>query len=148
MSLLGVSTPALLFPAISLLLLAYTNRFLVIAQLIRSLYKQYNETPDKLMAKQIDHLRKRIRLIKQMQTWGVVAFIFCTLAMICLFFNGDMAGQMLFLGSLLLLLCSLVFCLIEISISGYALNIQLENLSNEAANQDRKDHSNEANDKR
>jgi hypothetical protein len=125
---LTITTPALLFPAISLLLLAYTNRFLVIAQLIRSLYKQYNETADHLMKAQIQHLRKRSNLIRHMQIWGVVSFIACTLTMFDLFAGWDFIAYWSFAISLLALLASLLVCLVEIVISGAALEIQLQNL--------------------
>jgi hypothetical protein len=123
-----ITTPALLFPAISLLLLAYTNRFLVIAQLIRSLYKQLNESQEQIMREQIDHLRQRISMIRQMQAWGVGAFICCTLSMMMLFVDYDRMGSYFFGASLVMLLISLVYSLYEIMISGYALNIQLKHL--------------------
>lgn len=123
-----ITTPALLFPAISLLLLAYTNRFLVIAQLIRSLYKQLNESQEQVMREQISHLRQRIVLIRHMQAWGVGAFICCTLSMMMLFVHHEQIGNYLFAASLIMLLISLIYSLYEILISGYALNIQLKHL--------------------
>lgn len=123
-----ITTPALLFPAISLLLLAYTNRFLVIAQLIRSLYKQNDEDPNSDIRKQILHLRVRITAIRRMQVAGVLAFIFCVITMFVLFLNWVIAANILFAASLLLLLVSLCFSLYEVQISGQALNLQLKNL--------------------
>lgn len=123
-----ITTPALLFPAISLLLLAYTNRFLVIAQLIRSLYKQNDEDPNSDIRKQILHLRVRITAIRRMQVAGVLAFIFCVITMFVLFLNWVFAANILFAASLLLLLVSLCFSLYEVQISGQALNLQLKNL--------------------
>nr|WP_221935085.1 DUF2721 domain-containing protein [Catenovulum sediminis] len=125
---MGITTPGLLFPAISLLLLAYTNRFLVIAGLTRSLYEQYKETEDGTMRVQIVHLRKRIKLIRHMQLWGVVSFIACTLAMLFSLFDYPTVGSIGFTFSLLALLVSLITCFREIYISGYALNMQLESL--------------------
>lgn len=124
----SLTTPALLFPAISLLFLAYTNRFIVISQLIRSLYKQHQQTPTKLMRQQIDHLRLRVWLIRMMQVWGVGSFIFCIISMLI-----AMAGAWAwaiggFVISLVALLVSLVISMIEIWISGYALRIQLKGL--------------------
>ncbi|WP_020406809.1 DUF2721 domain-containing protein [Hahella ganghwensis] len=123
-----ITTPALLFPAISLLLLAYTNRFLVLAQLIRTLYRQLHETKEHHMKEQILHLRKRIRLIRWMQSMGVLAFISCTLSMGVLLLEWEIIGGWLLGASLLLLFISLVISLIEIHISGTALSIQLNNL--------------------
>jgi hypothetical protein len=130
---MNLSTPALLFPAISLLLLAYTNRFLVIAQLIRSLYKQNDEDPNKDIRKQISHLRTRIIAIRRMQVAGVTSFIFCVITMFALFLGWLMIANILFATSLILLLTSLCFSLYEVQISGQALNLQLKNL------EDRKD---------
>ena len=74
---ISINIPALLFPAISLLLLAYTNRFLVIAQIIRELHKKYLEHADKaLIIDQIKNLRRRLTLIRDMQILGVLSFSF------------------------------------------------------------------------
>jgi len=123
-----ITTPALLFPAISLLLLAYTNRFLVIAQLIRSLYKQNDENPDMDLRNQILHLRIRIVAIRWMQVAGICSFIFCVITMIAIFNEMTQTANMLFAASLILLLVSLVISLYEVHISGHALNLQLKNL--------------------
>jgi len=128
-----ITTPALLFPALSLLLLAYTNRFLVIAQLIRSLYKQNDENPNLDIRNQIIHLRTRILAIRRMQVAGISSFILCVITMMTLFANMIKTSNILFAGSLVLLLISLCFSLYEVQISGQALNLQLKNL------EDRKD---------
>lgn len=125
---MSITTPALLFPAISLLLLAYTNRFLVIAQLIRSLYKQNAENPTMDLRKQILHLRVRIDAIRRMQVAGVTSFIFCVLTMFAIFMAWPIATNILFAASLFLLLVSLCFSLYEVQISGQALTLQLKNL--------------------
>ena len=125
---MGITTPALLFPAISLLMLAYTNRFLVIAQLIRSLYKQNAEDPDMDIRNQIIHLRLRILVIRRMQVAGILSFIFCVVTMMTLFLNFELLTSCLFGTSLILLLVSLCFSLYEVHISGHALNLQLKNL--------------------
>lgn len=125
---MNITTPALLFPAISLLLLAYTNRFLVIAQLIRALYREHDKDPSFDIRKQILHLRKRIIAIRRMQVAGIMSFIFCVLTMFALFFAWSQTASVLFAGSLVLLLISLSFSLYEVQISGQALNLQLEKL--------------------
>lgn len=129
-----LTTPALLFPAISLLLLAYTNRFLVIAQLIRSLYKQNDEHPNLDLKKQILHLRIRIVAIRRMQVAGISSFIFCVATMFALYIDQVEAAHAVFGASLLLLLLSLCFSLYEVYISGQALDLQLRNL--EAKNEE------------
>lgn len=123
-----ITTPALLFPAISLLLLAYTNRFLVIAQLIRSLYKQNDENPNMDIRKQILHLRTRILAIRRMQVAGISSFILCVITMMAIFIEQIEIARWLFASSLILLLISLCFSLYEVQISGQALNLQLKNL--------------------
>ena len=125
-----MTTPALLFPAISLLLLAYTNRFLVLAQLIRQLNNREGEQVRDLAKRQIVNLRQRIVLIRSMQRWGVISFLLCTLSMFALFLSWELAGQILFGASLVSLLLSLVMSLFEIQISCNAINIELESLEN------------------
>ncbi|MDP2714836.1 DUF2721 domain-containing protein [Rheinheimera sp.] len=127
---MDLTTPALLFPAISLLLLAYTNRFLVLAQLIRELNQREGDNVRDLAKRQISNLRKRIVLIKTMQACGVLSFVLCTAAMFCLFMLWQIAGQLLFVVSLISLLISLLYSLYEIQISCDAINIELESLQN------------------
>jgi len=124
---LDLTTPALLFPAISLLLLAYTNRFLVLAQLIRQLKQMDSEDDHALIARQIGMLRKRIVLTKRMQTFGVLSFFLCTVSMFLLFLGSEMPGIVAFGISLVLLSLSLLYSLYEIQISTNAINVELSN---------------------
>ncbi|SHE85741.1 Protein of unknown function [Modicisalibacter ilicicola DSM 19980] len=123
-----LTTPALLFPAISLLLLAYTNRFLTLAQLIRKLVDEERDRHQDVARKQIVLLRKRISLTKRMQVSGVLSFLLCTLSMFALFLSLQLLGMALFGISLLTLSVSLVYSLWEVTISTNALNVQLEDL--------------------
>lgn len=124
-----VTTPALLFPALSLLLLAYTNRFLVLAQLIRDLSSHYAEHPDPLnIRRQLDNLSRRVRLIRLMQVLGVLSLLGCVVAMLLLLVDIAFAGQLCFGASLLLLVGSLLLCVWEIWISSQALDIALSRL--------------------
>ncbi|MGV8897880.1 MAG: DUF2721 domain-containing protein [Burkholderiaceae bacterium] len=126
---MNLTTPALLFPAISLLLLAYTNRFLVLAQLIRQLHSQYKKDDQKeLVVRQITNLRHRITLIRRMQALGVMSFILCAVAMFLVFIQLELAAQFAFGASLFLLLLSLIFSFYEITISTRAIEIELEDL--------------------
>ena len=77
---ISISTPAILFPAISLLLLAYTNRFLALSQLIRSLHQDYKSQPGLKILAQIKHIRFRVFLVRMMQTMGVSSILFCTIS--------------------------------------------------------------------
>lgn len=141
--LMTLTTPALLFPAISLLLLAYTNRFLVIAQLIRQLHGIYltpsaaskldnSEQHSLIVIRQINNLRKRVSLIRTMQALGVLSFILCTLSMFCLYIAFEQLAQILFGVSLITLVISLLYSLYEIAISTKALEIELEDLESKS----------------
>ncbi len=124
-----LTTPALLFPAISLLLLAYTNRFLAIATLIRQLHRNHKENPDaNVIIGQIENLRLRLHLIRKMQTYGVISFFMCVLSMIFIFQELKEWGGYIFGGSLVMLLISLGIMLRELQISTKALDLELSDM--------------------
>lgn len=125
---MDITTPAFLFPAISLLLLAYTNRFLVLAQLIRELNQRDNRELEVIVKRQITNLRSRLHLIRSMQTVGVLSFILCTLSMIFYFFEQAQLGSIVFGLSLIALTVSLLISLYEVRISCKAIEIELESL--------------------
>ncbi|GAB3336410.1 DUF2721 domain-containing protein [Marivirga atlantica] len=122
---ISLTTPALLFPAISLLLLAYTNRFLAIAALIRNLHTKYNEDHDRKIKAQISNLKKRLVLIRNMQLLGILSLFFCVGSMFTIYQEFQLVGSYIFGFSLLLLMISLALSIREIQISVNALNIQL-----------------------
>jgi len=124
----SLTTPALLFPAISLLLLAYTNRFLTIAGLIRNLYKVYKENQNENIKAQIDNLKRRVNLIRNMQIFGILSLFLCVLSMFLIYEELQFYGSLIFGISLVLLMISLVLSIIEIQISVKALNLQLEDM--------------------
>jgi hypothetical protein len=139
---ISITTPALLFPAISLLLLAYTNRFMAMASLIRSLKNQYIESHNPNLIGQISNLRKRIYLIRNMQTCGIASFFLCVFCMLLLFNDNQLVAKFAFACSLILLLLSLYLSFREIQISIEALKIELseiENTSHSAEEAIRKD---------
>ena len=126
---LQLSTPALLFSAITLLMLAFTNRFLAIASLIRGLHKNYMKSPDQeIIVEQIHNLRRRLTLIKNMQLFGVFSFLLCIICMYLLFQGYTVAANWVFVGSMGALLVSLGLSLIEIQISTKALNLELSDM--------------------
>jgi hypothetical protein len=125
---LDLTTPALLFPAISLLFLAYTNRFLVLAQLIRQLHGNNRVEVHDIVVRQIKNLRQRIVLIKVMQLLGVIGFIFCSLSMFSVFFHAAVAGELLFGASLVCLTGSLLVSLYEVWVSTGAIELELSDL--------------------
>lgn len=125
---LTLTTPALLFPAISLLLLAYTNRFLTLASLIRELHRSYKSNPEDIVLAQISNLRYRIILIRNMQAFGIGGFFLCVLCMFMLFAGQIMLGKIFFGASLILLMVSLAISMREIQVSIDALMYRLSDL--------------------
>jgi hypothetical protein len=125
---LSLTTPALLFPAISLLLLAYTNRFLALAQLIRSLHGRHQETPSDVTQRQIANLALRLELIRWMQMFGVLGFVLCTVSMAGLYYMQRTLAELCFGASLATMVISLLISLWEVSISVGALTIELEHM--------------------
>ena len=123
-----LATPALLFGSISLLLLAYTNRFFVLATLIRSLHAESVREPHNIALQQIPNLRLRVRLIKYMQSFGVLSFILCTISLFFLFLDQLEPGKLAFGASVITLLLSLSFSLYEVIISTRALDIVLDDI--------------------
>lgn len=124
-----LNTPALLFPAISLLLLAYTNRFLAIANLVRKLHDDYMNNRDKEAALiQIKHFRIRLRYIRYMQGAGVLSFLLCVVCMYSIYEGWMGIAKYVFAASLLTLLFSLFCSLIEIFLSLQALEVILKNV--------------------
>lgn len=125
-----VTTPALLFPAISLLLLAYTNRFLTLANLIRELHAKYKAHQEDILLAQIKNLRYRVVLIRNMQIFGVGSFFLCVTTMLALFLGSELIGKLLFGASLGCLLISLGLSLREVQVSVDALNFRLSDIEN------------------
>jgi hypothetical protein len=125
---INLTTPALLFPAISLLLLAFTNRFLALANLIRQLHASYKSDPDEILLGQIANLRYRINLIRDMQAFGVSSLLLCVVCMFVLFAGWIHAGNVIFALSLVLMAISLAISIREIQISVGALDLQLKDL--------------------
>ena len=126
---LSLETPALLFSATSLILLAYTNRFLTIAQIVRSLKKNYEDNHNKSILLEIKNLNLRLTLIRYMQLFGVMCLFLSVFAMLLLYVSQGPIGIYVFGTSLLCLLISLGISFWEISISVNALRVHLKDLS-------------------
>ncbi len=126
-----ITTPSLLFPAISLLMLAYTNRFVTLANVIRQLSNLENAPSRDIVIRQIENLRIRMTVIRLMQAFGVLSFVFCTLSMFSLLLSFQAAGMYLFAVSLILLVVSLLCSFYEVNISTTAINIELEKFDEE-----------------
>jgi len=125
---INLTTPALLFPTISLLMLAYTNRFLTIATIIRNLYDRYNTDQNENLLGQIGNLRYRVYLIRNMQIFGVMSLLFCVASMFALFAGWVSVGQWTFAIALILMIVSLGISLRELMISVGALDLLLTDL--------------------
>lgn len=126
-----LTTPSLLFPTVSLLMLAYTNRFLTLATIIRNLHDRYKaENNDNLLG-QIANLRYRVYLIRNMQIFGVLSLLFCVISMFALFAGWLTAGQWSFAFALILMIVSMLISLRELQISVGALDLLLVELEDD-----------------
>lgn len=125
---LTLTTPTLLFSAVSLILLAYTNRFLSYAQLIRSLKEVHLQNPSKVTRAQIDNLRRRLRLTRTMQILGVTSLFLCVVTMFLIYIGLQTLSGWVFGIALLLLIASLGVSIREIQISVRALEIHLHDM--------------------
>lgn len=127
---LTINIPALLFPAISLIMLAYTNRFLALATLVRSLKAKYEKGEKNIgLQNQIKNLRYRLRLIKNMQAFGVLSFASCLFCMFFIYLEWNIVAEMLFALSLIFFMISLIISLVEIQLSTKALELELSTLA-------------------
>jgi hypothetical protein len=129
---ISLTTPALLFPTVSLLMLAYTNRFLTLATIIRSLRDRYVTDREDGLIPQIENLRQRVYLIRNMQIFGVLSLLTCVISMFALFAGWTGAGQWSFAIALILMIISLLISLRELMISVGALDLLLTDLEEEA----------------
>lgn len=125
---LSLSIPALLFPAISLTMLAYNARYLAIAGLIRQLHKQYLEDATPPVKRQIEQLRKRLSIIKNMQATAIISFLLAVITMFLIYVEQSIWANIIFGASLIALIISLLLSLIEVQLSTKALGIQLKNM--------------------
>lgn len=127
---ISINTPALLFPAISLVLLAYTNRYLALANRVRSLHDKYLEkgVNDLVLHGQIKSIRYRLKLIRNMQMLGMIAIITCIFCIFLIYIERTGIAHVLFAFSLMVFLVSLCISLLEISLSNKALELELSDM--------------------
>lgn len=126
---ISINTPALFFPAISLVMLAYTNRFLALASVVRNLHSQYKEADKKQkIHTQIKYLQYRLRLVKNMQTFGVLSFLSCIFCMYFIYINQMVWANIFFGLAMLVFIISLIMSLIEIRLSTKALELELSDM--------------------
>lgn len=128
---ISLTTPALLFPTVSLLMLAYTNRFLTLASIIRNLHARYQDEDDENLLGQIVNLRYRVYLIRNMQIVGVLSLLFCVISMFALFAGWVAGGQWSFAIALILMIVSMLISLRELMVSVGALDLLLKDMEEE-----------------
>ncbi len=125
---LSITTPALLFSAVSLILLAYTNRFLAYASVVRNLYAEYRKNKDYIIEGQIKNLKNRLELIKWMQLSGVGSLFLSMLSTLLIYLNMDFSGEITFALALLFMIISLAISAWEIHISIVALDLHIKGM--------------------
>jgi hypothetical protein len=126
---ISINTPALLFPAISLIMLAYTNRFLALSNRVRSLHEKYEGHEQKhIIHGQIKNLRYRLKLIKNMQALGVLTFLSSIFCMYLIYIDSMKMADIVFAFSLLTFSSSLALSLLEIQLSTKALELELSDM--------------------
>jgi Protein of unknown function (DUF2721) len=126
---ININTPALLFPAITLLMLAYTNRFLSLASLVRKLHDEYHRgEKEKNVLSQIKNIRSRLNLIRYMQGFGIMSFLCCVLCMYVIFRGWMRVAHFIFAAALVFLLVSIIMSLLEINKSTKAIETELSDI--------------------
>lgn len=123
-----ITTPTILFPAITVMLLVYTNRFIAISNLIRDLKKQYDTDPSESILLQLKSLRRRVLLMRNMQWLAVLTLFLSVLCIFCMFENRPDAAKYMFIIGMISLIASLFLSLREIHLSIYALDIEMKDL--------------------
>ena len=130
MDALTLTTPALLFSAISLIMLAYTNRFLAYAAVIRNLHAVYLESKDNTLLRQIKNLKQRLNLTRYMQIFGITSLLLCVFTMLLIYIEQKIVAVWVFGVALILLIISLALLIKEIQISAKALQLHLSDIEN------------------
>ena len=126
---LSVNIPALLFPAISLIMLAYTNRFLALSNRVRVLHDKYNQLEQRhIIFGQIKNIKYRIKLIQSMQSFGVASLLLSIVSMFFIYIQYQIVAQFVFGISLVTFCISIMISLIEIRLSTKAIELELSDI--------------------
>lgn len=125
---IDLTTPALMFSTVSLLLLAFTTRFLGLAKAIRDLYNDYQKNPEKRFIDQLKNFRRRVELIRNMQIVATASLLLCMVSTIMIYFQLQLIASVTFAVSLLLMTAALAMSIIEIGMSVGALNVHLADM--------------------
>jgi hypothetical protein len=135
---LSLTTPALLFSAISLIMLAYTNRFLAYAAVVRNLHAKYQERQDAILLDQIKNLSTRLQLTRWMQIFGIVSLLLCVLTMFLIYIELHTLAVYIFGVALILLIISLGLLIREIQISVDALSLHISDINEQLKHKKKK----------
>jgi hypothetical protein len=127
---LTLTTPALLFSAISLIMLAYTNRFLAYAAVVRSLHDKYLQKKEQVYIDQIKNIKQRLYLTRSMQIFGITSLLLCVLTMFLIYIQQQTIAVWVFGIALILLIISLTLLIKEIKISVKALEHHISDIEN------------------
>ncbi len=119
-----LQTPTYVFSAISLLMIAYTSRYVAISQVIRHLSESAPGSDSRVEC-QIRSLMKRVKYIRNMQITALIGFCANIMTMILIVLGIDFLIAPLFIAGLVLILVSLGICIMEIALSAQALSISL-----------------------
>ena len=114
--------------SISLIMLAYTNRFLAYAAVVRNLHDKYKKNQDQVLIRQIKNLRQRLYLTRAMQIFGISSLLLCVLTMFLIYVEQHLIAVWVFGMALILLIISLGLLIREIQISVEALEYHLSDL--------------------
>lgn len=131
---LTLTTPAFLFSAISLIMLAFTNRFIAYSNIVRSLHDKFLISKDEIIIKQIKNLRRRLYLTRSMQILGITSLLFCVATMFLIYVGQNQAAVYIFGFALILLICSFILSIIEIQMSTGALELHLQDIEDHLDN--------------
>lgn len=131
---LTLTTPAFLFSAISLIRLAFTNRFIAYSNIVRSLHDKFLISKDEIIIKQIKNLRRRLYLTRSMQILGITSLLFCVATMFLIYVGQNQAAVYIFGFALILLICSFILSIIEIQMSTGALELHLKDIEDHLDN--------------
>lgn len=125
---LTLTTPSILFSAISLIMLAYTNRFLAYASVIRNLKKEHESNPSPITQQQMDNLRRRLHMTRSMQIYGVSSLLLCVVCTLLIYIGLQKTAVYTFGAALGLLVVSLWISIRELLISVRALEVHLDHV--------------------
>ena len=125
---LTLITPTFLFSAISLIFLAYTNRFLAYTSLVRNLKEKYLADKSNVTKAQIENLKKRLNLTRLMQMFGVASLLLCVITMLLIYIGSQTVAAIIFGIALLFLIISLALSVWEINITSNSIKIHLSDM--------------------